>query len=66
MNEKSLFKKDYSHEMDEITNKIETIQYKYKLICERFSKILHTDNSVKLDFNENFNWFLYTTNKRYF
>tara|TARA_Y100001958_G_C21247493_1_gene578883 strand:+ start:3518 stop:6589 length:3072 start_codon:yes stop_codon:yes gene_type:complete len=64
MNEKSLFKKDYSNEMDEITDKIETIQYKYKLICERFSKILHTDNSVKLDFNENFNWFLYTTNKR--
>jgi DNA mismatch repair protein MutS len=64
MNEKSLFKNTYSSEMDEITNQIELIHLKYKLICKRFSNILSTDNSVKLDFNENFNWFLYTTNKR--
>ena len=54
-------------DIDELTFKIDSIQEKYKFICEQLTKIIDPkakNDLVKLEFSEKHNWFLHCTKNR--
>ncbi len=65
--EKSLFNNGIYSDIDELTFKIDSIQEKYKFICEQLTKIIDPkakNDLVKLEFSEKHNWFLHCTRNR--
>jgi len=65
--EKSLFNKDIYSDIDELTCKIDSIQEKYKYICEQLTKIIDPKaktDFIKLEFSDKYNWFLHCTRNR--
>ena len=62
--ERKIFKDGINDKLDECDNLIELNIKKLDYISKRFSKILDIENSVKYDFNEKNNWFIYCTKKR--
>ena len=62
--ERKIFKDGINEKLDECDNLIEENINNIDYISKRLSKILDIDNSVKYDFNEKNNWFIYCTKKR--
>ena len=62
---KSIFQKYISSDLDEY-DKLTNIYFSIlEIIAQRFSKLLDgSENSVKVDYDERNEWFLYCTNKR--
>lgn len=62
--ERKIFKDGINDKLDECDNLIEENINNIDYISKRLSKLLDIDNSVKYDFNEKNNWFIYCTKKR--
>ena len=62
--ERKIFKDGINDKLDECDNLIEENINNLDYISKRLSKLLDIDNSVKYDFNEKNNWFIYCTKKR--
>jgi DNA mismatch repair protein MutS len=62
--ERKIFKTGINDKLDECDNLIELNINNLDLICKRLSKVLDIENSVKYDYNDKNNWFIYCTKKR--
>ena len=62
--ERKIFKDGINEKLDECDNLIEENIKNLDYISKRLSKLLDIDYSVKYDFNEKNNWFIYCTKKR--
>jgi len=59
--ERKIFQTGINEKLDECDNIIEENINKLNLICKRLSKILDIEYSVKYDYNDKNNWFIYST-----
>ena len=62
--ERKIFKDGINEKLDECDNLIEENINNLDYISKRLSKLLDIEYSVKYDFNEKNNWFIYCTKKR--
>ena len=62
--ERKIFKDGINDKLDQCDNLIEENINNLDLICKRLSKLLDIDNSIKYEYNDKNNWFIYCTKKR--
>ena len=62
--ERKIFKDGINDKLDQCDNLIEENINNLDLICKRLSKLLDIDYSIKYEYNDKNNWFIYCTKKR--